>query len=157
MDQSKQYTIVDLQALVDHHELVDVGHGKAIKVYGLPVHDMITLFDGFLTYIDEILDPNKTSASIATIVQAMLSEAPELVGRVVCRAQRLEINEKNIDLCVRLPSGIQMAVVVAALNLTFPDGELLGKFWAGVERIVASFSSQAAAQLAALNTVSGSN
>lgn len=142
-----RYEITDLQSLAEASALVPVGNGKAIMVYGLPFDQMMALFSGYLTYLDEILDPAGNFVKTSDLVARMLMEAPELVARTICLACRYETSEKNLQWAANCVAGVQTAIVIEALQLTFPDGELLGKFWAQVEKLVGMFSSQLALKL----------
>ncbi len=149
-EQRQDYTIVDLASLVEAGRPVPVGEGRALMVYGLPFAEMMSLFGGYLEYLDEMLDENATLMKTTDLVSRMMVEAPELMARTVCMATRQELNLENLGKCRQLAAGVQMLVVVEALGQTFPDGELMGKFWARIEDLVGRFSSQLALKLAVL-------
>jgi len=142
-----RYELTDLQSLAETSTPVPVGNGKALMVYGLPFDQMMALFSGYLTYLDEILDPAGNFVKTSDLVARMLTEAPELIARTICLACRYETSEQNMKWAANCAAGVQTAIVVEALQLTFPDGELLGKFWAQVEKLVGTFSNQLALKL----------
>lgn len=148
-DQSK-YTVVDLATLAINHRVVPVNEKEAVLVYGLPFSDMMQLFASYTEYLDEMLDPAGSFIKTADIVSRMMTEAPELIGRIICNATRTEINLNSLSWAASLPAGVQAIIITESLALTFPGGDLMGKFWGKLEDLVKLFSSQLALKIATL-------
>lgn len=147
----KEYTLVDLASLAQRHQVVPINDTEAVAVYGIPFDQMMALFALHLEYLDELLDTDASFLKTSDLVSKMLVEAPELIAKTMCMATRTDVTVENMLMLRSLPAGVQMAIVVEALVQTFPDGELMGKFWAAVEKLVGKFSSELALKLAALN------
>lgn len=136
-------TIKEFAEIVIPSAVVKLNETEAFRVYAL---DMATLLEAFKDYQD-LLD-NLMSGKSGVALGRMVNEFPDVTARVIARAVGgMEFEEK----AKKLPMGVQMDALAKIFDLTFPDQDLLGKFWARLEAIVESVAKSYTMKIAELS------
>ncbi|MGI4991068.1 phage pre-tape measure protein (plasmid) [Halobacteriovorax sp. GFR7] len=118
--------IVDLAALELPQETVKLNNNQALVVMGIPYNQLLTAFKDNLHYLDLALQGD------ANAVTQLLEDQPRKVAYLIacgCGNDSKEAVEKAL----KMPTQYQAQILATIFKLTFPDGEMLGKFMAELE------------------------
>lgn len=124
--------VVDLKDLVIPEALVPIGDGQAIRVFGLNMEELVRCFSEHIEVLDNLLN----GAIDDDFVQFMQNDMPDTVAEILAVATRDPDTQAAKGIIRTLPSQTQMIGLYKVLTLTFPDEDLMGKFWAGLEKYI---------------------
>ncbi|MDH5185392.1 MAG: hypothetical protein OEX12_16050 [Gammaproteobacteria bacterium] len=131
MTDNKQVTVKTLANIIIPHKVVDLGDGQGFKVTGLSIKQLIDAFVGHYELLDGLME-----GEFEGIGRAVL-ESPEVVSRIIALAAG---DEENYEIVMQMPTQIQGMALMAVFELTFPDTNTLGKWWARLEGLVGNLS-----------------
>lgn len=123
-------TVQDFKDIVIPEAKIKLGETSAFMVYGLDMKTLIVCFQNNLDLLNDLLNGEAVKAS-----KEMMTLYPELAARVIAAATG-SMEEDAISKARKLPIGVQMECLLRIFELSFPDSELLGKFWARLEELV---------------------
>lgn len=124
---TEQLNIVDLAHLELPERIVTLNDNQSLKVNGVPYNELMGLFKDNLEYLDKALQGDPDA------VTSLLEEQPQKVGELIAYACGAKGNAAAIANACKMGAFHQAKIVQAMFELTFPDGEALGKFMAEVE------------------------
>jgi hypothetical protein len=127
---TNQLDVTSLSKIVIPNKVIPITKTQGVKIYGLSVYDLLQVFENHLDLLDKALDGDIES------IGKVLRDCPELLASVLIKAIKEPDTEELRATIAILPFPTQMNAVVEVFNLTFPDPEILKKFWAGLEGII---------------------
>jgi hypothetical protein len=120
-------TVKNFRDIVIPEATVSLGK-ESFVVRGLDMLTLLTCFEGHLEVLDDLLEGRSNAAA-----GKLVNDFPKLVGTVIATATGApDLAEK----AMALPTGVQMDALVKIFELSFPDQDLVGKFWARLEEVV---------------------
>lgn len=120
-------TVKNFRDIVIPEATVSLGK-ESFVVRGLGMLTLLTCFEGHLEVMDDLLEGRSNAAA-----GKLVNDFPKLVGTVIATATGApDLAEKAMS----LPTGVQMDALVKIFELSFPDQDLVGKFWARLEEVV---------------------
>lgn len=124
---SDDLTVIELRDLVIPERVVEIpGTKSGFVVRGLDLYKLLVTFKDNLDALD-LLVSGQVSAEM---VEEMIDELPNLVAHIISNAAG---DAASFDLARKLPVQVQAIALKEIFELSFPDEDLMGKFWAWLE------------------------